>query len=211
MDKYLRIKEQFETNKDNDNAIKMAAYMRNMFSFYGLLTPERKAVYKEFLSIEKKNKEIDWKFIEACYSDEHREFQYLVLDYLTKMNSYIDFEDLSKIKRYIQTKSWWDTIDEYAKDIVGNMALRNKEVGELMLAWSIDEDFWVRRTAILHQICKKDKTNAKLLEQIITNNFGSSEFFINKAIGWSLRDYSKTNPEWVRDFVETYKEKMVRL
>ena len=69
MDKYLKIKEQFEINVDNDNAIKMAAYMRNMFLFYGLSTPERKAVYKEFLSVEKKNKEIDWKFIEACYND----------------------------------------------------------------------------------------------------------------------------------------------
>ena len=80
-----------------------------------------------------------------------------------------------------------------------------------MLKWSTDKDFWVRRIAIDHQICRKDKTNTELLEKILLNNFGSSAFFINKAIGWSLRDYSKTNPDWVRNFVETHKDKMNKL
>jgi 3-methyladenine DNA glycosylase AlkD len=80
-----------------------------------------------------------------------------------------------------------------------------------MLAWSTDEDFWLRRIAIDHQLCRKDKTNTELLEQILINNFGSSEFFINKAIGWSLRDYSKTNPQWVKTFIEKYKDKMNKL
>lgn len=57
----------------------------------------------------------------------------------------------------------------------------------------------------------KERTNTELLEKILVNNFGSSEFFINKAIGWSLRDYSKTNQDWVRNFVETHKDKMDKL
>ena len=77
-----------------------------------------------------------------------------------------------------------------------------------MLEWSTDDDFWVRRIAIDHQLCRKDKTNTQLLEKILVNNFGRS---INKAVGWSLRDYSKTNPDWVRNFVETYKDKMDKL
>ena len=80
-----------------------------------------------------------------------------------------------------------------------------------MLQWSTDEDFWIRRIAIDHQLLRKEKTNTQLLEQIIINNLGSSEFFINKAIGWSLRDYSKTNPDWVRDFINRYKERMDKL
>ena len=72
-----------------------------------------------------------------------------------------------------------------------------------MLEWSTDEDFWMRRIAIDHQLCRKERTNTELLEKILVNNFGSSEFFINKAIGWSLRDYSKTNQDWVRNFVES--------
>lgn len=62
-----------------------------------------------------------------------------------------------------------------------------------------------------HQLCRKEKTNTELLEKIIVNNFGSNEFFINKAIGWSLRDYSKTNPKWVKEFVGKYKDKMDKL
>lgn len=76
-----------------------------------------------------------------------------------------------------------------------------------MLEWSKDKDFWVRRIAIDHQLCRKEKTNTKLLESILVNNFGRNESFINKAIVWSLRDYSKANPELVKEFVEKYKEK----
>lgn len=76
-----------------------------------------------------------------------------------------------------------------------------------MLEWSKDEDFQVRRIAIDHQLCRKEKTNTKLLEAILVNNFDSNEFFISKAIGWSLRDYSKANSEQIKEFVEKYKEK----
>ena len=95
--------------------------------------------------------------------------------------------------------------------IVGNIAFKDERIDDLMLEWSKDEDYWVRRIAIDHQLCRKEKTNTELLEKIIVNNFGSNEFFINKAIGWSLRDYSKTNPKWVKEFVEKYKDKMDKL
>lgn len=75
-----------------------------------------------------------------------------------------------------------------------------------MLEWSKDEDFWVRRIAIDHQLCRKEETNTKLLEAILVNNFVVMNF-LNKAIGWSLRDYSKANSELVKEFVEKYKEK----
>lgn len=86
-------------------------------------------------------------------------------------------------------------------------AFKDERLDDLMLEWSKDEDFWVRRIAIDHQLCIKGKTNTKLSEAILVNNFVSNEFFINKAIGWSLRDYSKTNSELVKEFVEKYKEK----
>lgn len=76
-----------------------------------------------------------------------------------------------------------------------------------MLEWSKDEDFWIRRIEIDHQLCRKEKTNTKLLEAILVNNFSSNEFFISKAIGWSLRDYSEANSELVKKFVEKCKEK----
>lgn len=210
MDKYLMIKEQFEKNRDEENATKMAAYMRNLFLFYGLPTPKRQAVYKELFKVEKKKKIVDWDFLDKCYEDEYREFQYVVMDYLISMQKFLTYDDVSHIKRYIKSKQWWDTIDGFDR-IVGNIAFGDERINDLMLEWSVDEDFWIRRIAIDHQLCRKDRTNTELLERILVNNFGSSEFFINKAIGWSLRDYSKTNPNWVRNFVEKYKNQMDKL
>ncbi len=210
MDKYLEIKKLFEQNEDKENAIAMAKYMRNLFEFYGLATPKRKKLYKDFLKAEKKNKKVDWEFLDKCYLDSHREFQYLVSDYLITMNDYLTYDDIPKIKKYIKTKQWWDTID-FLDRVIGEIGLKDSRVDDLMLEWSCDNDFWVRRVAIDHQLCRKEKTNTELLEKILVNNFGRDEFFINKAIGWALRDYSKTNPLWVREFINKYKDKMSNL
>ena len=190
MDKYLLLKQLFEQHEDIENARKMAKYMRNLFKFYGIATPKRKEIYRDILKQEKANKKIDWQFLDYCYQDEHREFQYFVCDYLS-------------------TK-WWDTIDCFDR-IIGDIGLKDTRVAILMLKWSQDDDFWLRRIAIDHQLLRKDQTDQHLLEKIIVNNLNSDEFFINKAIGWSLRDYSKTDPEWVRNFIEKYRDKMSSL
>lgn len=210
MDKYEELKRKFEESKDKENAISMAKYMRNLFSFYGIPTPKRKAVYKDFLKEEKKLEKIDWPFLDKCYKDSHREFQYFVCDYLIAMNKYLTFEDIPKLKQYITKKEWWDTIDCF-DSVIGEIGLRDNRVEKLMLEWSKDKDLWLRRIAIDHQLNRKKKTNKELLEQIIVNNFGSEEFFINKAIGWSLREYSKTNPTWVKEFLDKYKDKLNKL
>jgi 3-methyladenine DNA glycosylase AlkD len=123
------------------------------------------------------------------------------------MKKYADFEDIGRIKKYIVTKAWWDTADFLCK-VIGDIGLRDTKVQMLMLEWSVDADIWVRRAAILHQLAYKDKTNCELLEKIICNCLGSDEFFVNKAIGWALREYSKTSPEWVSDFISRHKDKM---
>ncbi len=206
-DKYAELKNSFEINKDDKNAVSMSAYMRNQFKFYGIATPKRKTIYKDFLKAEKSKGVIDWDLLDKCFEDEHREFQYLVSDYLLFMKQYVTFDDMPKIKNYITNKSWWDTIDFLCK-VIGNVGLRDNRIKGLMVEWSEDENFWVRRTAIEHQLGLKDKTDTELLEKIITNCFGSDEFFINKAIGWALREYSKTDPEWVRSFIEKHKKEM---
>lgn len=95
--------------------------------------------------------------------------------------------------------------------VVGNIALKDLRVDEEMLAWSREENIWVQRIAILYQLRFKEKTNTTQLEQIILNSLGTNEFFINKAIGWSLREYSKTNPDWVRTFLENHQAQMANL
>ena len=111
-----------------------------------------------------------------CYEDDYREFQYLVMDYFVNMQKYLTYDDVPNIFKYIKSKQWWDTIDGLDR-IVGNIAFKDERINDLMLEWSKDEDLWVRRIAIDHQLCRKEKTNIELLEKIIVNNFGSNEFF----------------------------------
>lgn len=207
MDHYNIVLNNFTRLENIKNAVMMAAYMRNQFEFFGIQAVQRKAAYKTVISEAKKLKTVDWELLDNCWDDEHREFQYFVVDYLAAMQPILTYEDVAKIEKYVRSKQWWDTIDGLDR-IVGNIAFRDKRINNLMLEWSTDSNFWVRRVAIDHQLLRKDKTDTELLEKIIVNNFGNSEFFINKAIGWSLRDYSKTNPEWVRNFIDRYRDRM---
>ena len=94
--------------------------------------------------------------------------------------------------------------------LIADMALKYEDINEILISWSKDNNIWIRRVSIINQLHRK-KTNIELLEKIIVNNFGSDEFFINKSIGWALRDYSKTNKEWVSNFINKYKDKMANL
>ena len=105
----------------------------------------------------------------------------------------------------------WGDCDDFCTHAFGELLRQKKSLFVKIIAWTDDNDFWVRRVAIEHQLLRKDKMNIELLEKILENNLNSSEFFINKAIGWALRDYSKTNPEWVREFIENYVSDMAPL
>ena len=193
------LKKNFEKRANEDNAIQMAKYLRNQFVFYGLKSHARRDAYQQILKDEKK--QIDWDLLDQAWNDKHREMQYFVCDYLLAMEKYVSYDDLFKIEHYVRTKQWWDTIDSLMK-LYGYVGLKDQRVDQLMLDWSKDPDKWVRRVAIEHQLLRKDKMNTTLLSQILENNLESDEFFINKAIGWALRDYSKTNPEWLSDFID---------
>lgn len=115
-----------------------------------------------------------------------------------------------RLQALITDKSWWDTSDVLDR-IVGDIALRSPLVNDVLLAWSVSDNLWLRRVAIDHQLLRKTRTDTALLEKILMNNLGSKEFFINKAIGWALRDYSKTDSQWVRLFIERYQGDMASL
>ncbi len=210
MDKYLELKKVFETNQNKENAIPMANYMKDNFPFYGIDAKTRKELQKDFIKKEKANKQIDWDFLNACYKDEHREMHYFVLDCLEALSKYLVYEDIEKLEKYVKVHQWWDSIDKLDK-IIGGISYTDKRIDNLMIKWSTHDNMWYRRLSIDHQQNRKEKTNTELLEKIIVNNFNTTEFFINKAIGWSLRDYSKINPEWVRTFINKYKNQMSNL
>ena len=184
----------------------MEAYMKNKFSFLGVQKPILKKIERDFFKLFIKNP-IDWAFVEECWQQPYREFQYIAMDYLDKKKKELRPEDFPKLKELAQTKSWWDSIDQLDL-IIGEITFHYPETKQVMLEWSKDQDFWLRRIAIDNQLMRKEKTDTDLLEKVILNNLGQSEFFINKAIGWSLRNYSKVNPDWVGAFIDRYREQL---
>ena len=192
-----------------DDAVAMKAYMKNKFEFLGIKTPARRKLAKIFFK-QQTDSVIDWVFINGAWNNPYRELQYAALDYLEIRKKLLTPSDLPRLKKLAQTKSWWDTID-FLDRLVGSIIARFPETKEIILVWSRDEDIWLRRLAIDHQLLRKEETDTELLEKILVNNLGQTEFFINKAIGWALRDYSKTNPDWVRDFIERHQAEMAAL
>ena len=192
-----------------DDAVAMKAYMKNKFEFLGVKTPARRKLVKAFFK-QQTDSDIDWNFINEAWKNPYRELQYAALDYLEIRKKLLTPSDLPRLKKLAQIKSWWDTID-FLDRLVGSIIARFPETKEIILAWSRDEDIWLRRLAIDHQLLRKEETDTELLEKILVNNLGQTEFFINKAIGWALRDYSKTNPDWVRDFIERHQTEMAAL
>ncbi len=195
---------------DAEKASQMRAYMRDKFSFFGVPSPQRKMFARQRLPKHKKNQAIDWNFVSQAWAAPEREMQYLALAYLERNASLLRPEHLDQLKSLVVEKSWWDSIDSITH-LVGTITLRSPETKAIVRAWSKDDNFWVRRTAIEHQLKHKDRTDQELLAETILNNLGSNEFFINKAIGWALREYSKTNPVWVRAFIETHRGQLSNL
>ena len=207
---FNKLYEEMIQHKNEEQAQKMSKYMLNKFEYIGIKTPERREIFKNFFKEYKNEEKIDWEFVNKCWENRYREFQYIAADYLKNMKDKLTIDDIPKLKRLILKKSWWDTIDNLDMTI-GALALKDSNVNKILLEWSIDENIWLRRIAIEHQLLRKEKTNTELLEKILKNNLGQTEFFINKAIGWALRDYSKTNPEWVKNFIEKNRENMAKL
>ncbi|GFH41321.1 DNA alkylation repair protein [Pseudolactococcus insecticola] len=205
---------QFQAHKNPENALAMASYMKDNFIYLGIKTPERRKLSKDFLQEKAKQdkavKLVDWEFIKLMWQQDYREFQYLATDYLKKVQKNLQLADLPKLYQLAVSKSWWDSVDNLDEH-VGSIVRREPSAKAIMRDWSRDENFWIRRLAIDHQLGFKLETDAELLSEIIQNNFDSDEFFINKAIGWALRDYSKVAPDWVRDFIENHRSKLSKL
>ena len=207
---FNKLYEEMIQHKNEEQAQKMSKYMLNKFEYIGIKTPERREIFKNFFKEYKNEEKIDWEFVNKCWENKYREFQYIAADYLKNMKDKLTIDDIPELKQLILEKSWWDTIDNLDMTI-GTLALKDSNVNKILMEWSLDENIWLRRIAIDHQLLRKEKTDIELLKKILENNLGQTEFFINKAIGWALRDYSKTNPEWVKNFIEENKEKMAKL
>ena len=214
--------EYLRANKNPDKIEGMENYMRNKFKFLGLQAAERRKLSREFLNaLAKKTKAryskeqpdcsvVDWETLFVLWELPEREFQLTGIDYLKRVQQYLVLDDFEYLKQLVLTKSWWDTVDFLSKNI-GAIVIKAPHLIETMKAWSLKTNIWLRRVSILHQLSLKEKTNTDLLEEVILNNMNEEEFFIQKAIGWSLREYAKTDENWVINFSKQYQNQLSTL
>jgi 3-methyladenine DNA glycosylase AlkD len=198
------LKSLFEKHANPSQAAPMKKYMRDQFEYLGIKTPQSKLLMKEFigkhglLPIE----ELD-SVLRDLWSLPQREFQYAAMNLLDKFEKKLPEKFTATLEYLIVTKSWWDTVDTLASHPVGTHLKRFPAVKKKYLAkWRKSKNMWLRRTAILFQLGYKKETDFDLLCAIIRENLGSDEFFINKAIGWALRQYAYTDAKAVRKFVK---------
>jgi 3-methyladenine DNA glycosylase AlkD len=182
----------------------MKKYMKDHFPFLGIKKPQRSKLEKQFFQETGLLKaDFNKEFIRELWEKEEREYQYTALVYMEKSLKKLEKADLPFMEELIMTKSWWDTVDAIAPKPVGTIAEKYPEViAETIDRWAIDDNLWLRRAAILFQLKYKGQTIEELLYRYIKQNADRKEFFIQKAIGWALREYSKTNSTSVKKFIE---------
>ena len=196
--------DRLEANANPAEAVPMARYMRDQFSFYGIKTPQRRLLVREFLAEQGlPPPDLLKPVVLTLWQRPQRECQYIAVGLLERGSKRLDIPVVGLLERLIVTKSWWDTVDSLAGGLAGEQFRRFPEARAAALPrWRASDNIWLRRSAILFQLGYKKETDVDLLLAIVEENKASGEFFIQKAIGWALREYSKTKPDLVVDFVE---------
>ena len=181
----------------------MKAYMRDQFEYLGIKSPELAELNKSFTSSHglPNPGELE-QVLRDLWALTEREYQYLAVGLLGGMAKQLPADFTRVMEFLIITKSWWDTVDSIAGNPVGAHFKRFPRTKDKYIArWRKSDNIWLRRTTLLFQLGYKENTDFPLLCSLIRENLGSKEFFINKAIGWSLRQYSRVDPQGVRVFV----------
>jgi 3-methyladenine DNA glycosylase AlkD len=194
----------FEQNADPAQAAPMKRYMRDQFEYLGIKSPQFRELMKQHVAEHglPPIAELD-PIARDLWSLPEREFQYVASSLIGRLEDQLPANFIKTIEYLLVHKSWWDTVDSLAGGIIGAHFRKFPDVQEKVLAkWRKSDNFWLRRTCILFQLGYKKETDFPLLCDIIRENLGSQEFFINKAIGWALRQYARTDPQAVKKFVK---------
>ncbi len=201
---YSKTRKLFLAKANPENAKAMKAYMKDKFDFFGIKSPLRKELSKSIWAELKEEKALDLDYFYALWDAPERELQYVGQEYLFRARKYWPEDILHSIRAAIKEKSWWDTVDYLASNVVGYYVSVDAKRKAEIKPWIMDRDFWLNRTAILHQLKYKEKTDTVFLEDSMVPHLDSKEFFLRKAIGWALREYSKTNASWVENFIANH-------
>ena len=198
-----------ETIADPERAIPMAAYMKDHFVYLGVQAKPRRAIARRALTLAKGAPADE--LIDAanwCWRQEPRELQYVGMDLLRAGAKNLRPDDLAGLRHFVETKSWWDTVDSLAAHSVGRLVANNRELSAEMDRWIDDDNIWVARTAILHQLSWKGAAEPERLFDYAKRRADDTEFFIRKALGWALRNLARVEPELVRTFVDRHRDEL---
>lgn len=196
--------ELFDANRNEDQIPQMTAYMKNRFSYYGIKAPQRKELQKQFNA---ENGKLDPKLVSSeikkVWNICNREINYVIQDILRHKKYWEDEKSIELAEWLIVNRSWWDTVDALAVNCAGQyLKLHPEKIEYYNSKWITSDNIWLNRTAILFQLKYKEDFNFELLKSNIRHLSQQKEFFIKKAIGWSLREYSKINPSAVIKFID---------
>ena len=187
---------------DPDRAVPMRAYMKDVAPFLGIPTPERRALSRTVLAGTARPDEADCTAIALrCWRLPEREYHYFAVDYLRRHAARYSSAFLPVARYLLTTVPWWDTVDLLAAHVVGALVAADPGLTADMDAWITADDLWLARSALLHQLTYKERTDTDRLFGYCLLQSGHTDFFIRKAIGWCLREYAKTDPGAVRGFL----------
>lgn len=194
---------------DPEKAEGMASYMKDQFAYLGVQAGARRLASKPILKAAKTQDPDELlALVEALWSEPEREFHYVAMDAIRAGAKNLRPDDLSRVRALIEKTPWWDTVDSLAVHTVGTMVSTHPELVEVMDEWIESEHLWVARTAILHQLMYKERTDTNRLFTYCEMQMEHPDFFIRKAIGWALRHYARTDPDAVRAFVATHEHSL---
>jgi 3-methyladenine DNA glycosylase AlkD len=201
---------------DPERARQQQAYMKSEMPYRGIASPELKAVLRPLLKDYVPGSREAWESEVRSLWDEatHREERYAALAVARhrRARPWLDPESLGLWRHLVVTGAWWDLVDETAIHLVGQVLLAHPaDVTPLMDQWADDEDLWVRRTAVICQVGHRERTNRDLLLRVVEANLDDTSFWLRKAIGWALRDYARTDPEWVWATVDALGDRLSSL
>ncbi|HLP63031.1 DNA alkylation repair protein [Flavobacterium sp.] len=193
-------------NANREEAISMENYMKNNFAFLGIKTDERRSIFKSKYDQHKDEIKSNFRTISwELFTKKEREFHQCGIDLIIKeiKKKYV-VNDIQLIEKMLITHSWWDSVDTLAKYALGHYLLQFPEKKlEVIESFSNSENMWLNRSAIIFQLDYKTNTDFDLLKSECEKHKHSNEFFIQKAIGWALRDYSRFNPSGVTEYVNS--------
>jgi 3-methyladenine DNA glycosylase AlkD len=206
MDYLVTLRDKFKAAENPERAVQMHKYLKGLFPFYGINKAAKTIIEKDFFKeYGFPPREKLFEVVFELWQLPEREYQYTAIIILHKFEKNLEEKDIKHIEKLIVSKSWWDSVDALSAWICGAYFIKYPEqIKRVTRKWVDSENMWLQRSALLFQLKYKKSTNTELLSEFIEKLSDSKEFFIRKAIGWILREYSKVNPDWVRGFVSTH-------